>query len=284
MSDGSDWRTLRREGLLLSSAAMAEFVARGLLRFDAVVPAELNSDFLAAIVDGRVATGGGYAGEPLEGRFPADHPIARLLAVPRLRGIVASLVGPGPIYDHHAVHVVKAGHRWGQSWHADSTIDPRRHFDVQLMYFPQETTAEMGGTLLLPGSHFRMVHEMEVARYQNFRGQLRVVCPAGTVFAVHHNLWHCGQPNRTPTTRYMFKLRLNPTFKQKRLWDTSDLEAPEIGRLLVQPEPWMGTDVRLEFIQRIKLWRLLTGNDGFDVMHWLGRLENQPGRELPERE
>lgn len=283
MADGSEWHELRDQGLLLSSRMMAEFVARGMLSFDGLVPAELNADFLAAVADGRISTGGGYAGEPLAGKFPGEHPVGRLLALPRVRGIVASLVGPQPVYDHHALHVVKAGHRWAQGWHADGTIDPRKHFDVQLLYFPQETAADMGGTLLLPGSHFRMVHEMEVARYQNFRGQQRVVCPAGTLVAVHHNVWHCGQPNRTATTRYMFKLRLNPTFKQLRLWDTRDLDDPEIGRILTQAEPWMGTEARLEFIQRIQLWRLLTGDQTYDVMHWLGRLENLPHLPVPPR-
>lgn len=279
---GWEWQSLRSQGLLLSSRKMAEFVARGVIHLDAVVPPELNAEFLAAVADGRVSKGGGYRGEPLAGVFPPDHPVGKLLAVPQVRGLIASLVGPQPAYDHHALHLVKANQSWGQSWHADGTIDPRRHFDVQLMYYPQETTADMGGTLLLPGSQFRIVHEMEVARYQNFRGQERVVCPAGSVYALHHNIWHCGQPNRTGTVRTMFKLRLNPTFKQVRLWDTGDLDDPEIGRILVEPEPWMGTEARLEFIQRIRLWRLLTGNDRFDVMHWLGRLENQPDRALPE--
>ena len=38
-----------------------------------------------------------------------------------------------------------------QHTHQDSTIDPRRAFDSQLMYFPHEVTAEMGGHGLFPG-------------------------------------------------------------------------------------------------------------------------------------
>ena len=33
---------------------------------------------------------------------------------------------------------------------------------------------------------------------------------------------------------------------------------------------------RLEIVNRIKLWRFLTGDETFDVNYWLGRLENQP--------
>ena len=43
-----------------------------------------------------------------------------------------------------------------QGMHGDSIIDTRmQSFDVQLMYFPHDVPLEMGGTLVVPGSHFR---------------------------------------------------------------------------------------------------------------------------------
>ncbi len=272
----AEWRRLRDAGLLLDSKRMASFVADGFLRFDALVPDEVNRAVLAGIADGSVSGGGGYQGTPLTGVWDRAHPIGRLLDLPRMRGIIASLVGPEPRYDHHAVHTVPARHAHAQHWHADAAIDPKAHFDIQIMYFPQETTRAMGGTLILPGSQFRMIHEAEAARYQNFRGQLHTVCPAGTLVVVHHGMWHCGQPNRTDITRYMFKLRLNPTVRQERLWDTRDLGAGEVHEILNRGQPWFGSDCRLEFINRVKLWRLLTGNPAFDSALWLGRIENDP--------
>ena len=53
--------------------------------------------------------------------------------------------------------------------HQDSTIDPRITFDIQLFYFPTDVTKEMGGTRYHPGTHLRIVNEMGIAKYQNFK-------------------------------------------------------------------------------------------------------------------
>jgi hypothetical protein len=177
--------------------------------------------------------------------------------------------------------------------HADSIIDTRTHFDIQLMYYPHDIPLEMGGTLLLPGSHFRRVNESDIARYQNIVGQIPMVCKAGTILVLHHGIWHCGRQNTTDRARYMFKVRLNPTVRQLRLWNTDDLTPetsksriifggakvaePDIQDILAKPEPWFEwAEGRLEIINRIRLWRFLTGEDAFDVNYWLTRLENMP--------
>lgn len=77
-----------------------------------------------------------------------------------------------------------------QSLHADAITDVRPDaFDVQLTYYPQHVTPEMGGTLSVPGSHPRRINE----------------------------------------TRYMFKIRFNPTVRQRLLGDTSDLDDPRVA-------------------------------------------------------
>ena len=207
--------------------------------------------------------------------------------------MIQSLVGENPRFDHDAIHVREANEGRAQGLHADSIIDCRTHFDIQLMYFPHDVPLEMGGTLLLPGSHFRRVNEMDVAAYQNMRGQIPMVCKAGSVLALHHGIWHCGRQNKTNRRRYMFKLRLNPTVRQLRLWNTDDLDnkyrhqqnmfvsranrKDDIRAILSQREPWFeAASGRLEVVNRIKLWRFLTGDENFDVQYWLTRLENMP--------
>jgi hypothetical protein len=78
----------------------------------------------------------------------------------------------------------------------------------------------------------------------------------------------------------MFTLRLNPTVKQVRLWNTDDIDDPEVGTILGRSHGWYGNDDRIEIVQRIKLWRFISGNEKFDAAYWLGRLENKPEREL----
>ena len=261
---------------LLNSKQMAQFVADGLLRFDELVPDELNRAACAEMEAGVLR---GKAGMPMDELWQ-DLAIGQVIRLPAIQGMINSLVGPGSLYDHHAVHTVNANHEHGQIWHADAIIDTRMHFDVQFFYFAHDTPREMGGTMFLPGSQYRRVSESDIARYQNFLGQMPMVCKAGTVAVAHHGIWHCAQPNLTDNKRYMFKLRLNPTVRQKKLWNTDDIDDAEIPGLLNANHRWYGNEVRLEAVNRIKMWRFLTGDDNFDLSYWLSRLENAPENEL----
>lgn len=274
---------------LLDSKQMAEFVARGFLRFDELVPEEINQKVMRDIDQNAIK--GAPAGTPLSQCYQGTA-IREMLDLPQIQGLIQSLVGEDPLFDHDAIHVREPNEGKAQGLHADSIIDLRAHFDIQIMYFPHDVPLEMGGTLLLPGSHFRKVNEADIAAYQNMRGQIPMVCKAGSILALHHGIWHCGRQNQTDRRRYMFKLRLNPAVRQLRLWNTADLdqdyrEHQEIftgarGRdnvqdILSQREPWFEeASGRLEIVNRIKLWRFLTGDDSFDVHYWLTRLENMP--------
>lgn len=274
---------------LLNSRQMAEFVARGFLRFDGIVPAEINQATMAAFEAGGIQS---YpAGTPFSECYPEPSPIGAMLRLPQVQGILDSLVGPDPLFDHHAIHVRQPMEGKAQGLHGDSIIDTRLHFDLQLMYFPHDVPLEMGGTLLLPGSHFRRINEAEVSRYQNFIGQIPMVCKAGSILLLHHGIWHCGRQNQTDRIRYMYKIRLNPTVRQLRLWNTDDLDEStnehqpifagekrdDVQAILARMEPWFEAgDGRLEIVNRTLLWRFLTGDENFDVHYWLTRLENMP--------
>ena len=278
---------------LLNSHQMAEFVARGFLRFDEIVPDEINQAVMSAFEAGGISS---YpAGTPLGECYPVPSPIGAMLRLPQIQGILDSLVGADPLFDHHAIHKRLPNEGKAQGLHGDSIIDTRLHFDVQLMYFPHDLPLEMGGTLLLPGSHFRRINEMEVARYQNFVGQIPMVCKAGSILVLHHGIWHCGRQNRTDRMRYMYKIRLNPTVRQLRLWNTDDLDDDtsahqpifagekrnDVQAILAKLEPWYEAgDGRLEIVNRVLLWRFLTGDEDFDVHYWLTRLENMPENRL----
>ena len=305
----------------LTSPQMATFVARGLLRFDGRVPEDVNARFLEEA--GRLETPAPGAdpqpvlarnrallrqnripevpaGTPMMAAYPRDTALGGLVRLPWVRGAIESLVGPGALLDHHFLHIAyPPSFRGGapgvsQHTHQDSTIDPRQTFDIQLLYFPHEVTATMGGTRYIPGTHLRVVSEGAIGRYQNIVGQEHVVCPAGTLIFTHHGLWHGGGVNRSQRVRYMFKIRLNPAVRQRRLWNTADLterdyaqrpifhvkseRAPDhIHSILTRPEKWFENDTgRIEYINRIRLWRFLLGDDSFDADYWATRVENEP--------
>lgn len=278
---------------LLNSHQVAEFVARGFLRFDEIVPDDINQAVMAEFEAGGISS---YpAGTPFSECYPEPSPIGAMLRLPQIQGILDSLVGQDPLFDHHAIHKRLPNEGKAQGLHGDSIIDTRLHFDVQLMYFPHDVPLEMGGTLLLPGSHFRRINEAEVSRYQNFLGQIPMVCEAGSILVLHHGIWHCGRQNRTDRMRYMYKIRLNPTVRQLRLWNTDDLDDDtsahqpifagekrnDVQAILAKLEPWFEAgDGRLEIVNRTLLWRFLTGDEDFDVHYWLTRLENMPENRL----
>ncbi len=280
---------------LLTTAQMAEFVARGFLRFDELVPEAINRDVMAAFDAGGIDAA--PAGTPLSHCYPQPSPIGAMLRIPKIQGIIHSLVGPDPLFDHHAIHVRQPNEGKAQGMHGDSIIDMRMHFDIQLMYFPHDVPLEMGGTLLVPGSQYRRINEADIARYQNFAGQVPMVCKAGSLLALHHGIWHCGRQNKTDRKRYMYKIRLNPVVRQYRLWNTDDLAAmtggqkriftaeqnaaEDVQTILGRGEPWYEDGGgRLEIVNRVKMWRFLSGDENFDVHYWLTRLENMPETRL----
>ena len=299
----------------LSSQQMAEFAARGFLRFDNVVPEALNEKFLQEVGHvpleeinhpmehyGKVMASSAIPvirpGTQLHNAYPNESAISEILKLQLVDGVIQSLVGAAPIFDHHFLHITFPPKFYGESqqksqhYHQDSTIDPRQAFDVQMMYFPHAVTVDMGGTRFLPGSHLRIVSEAAIARYQNIVGQKRMVCPAGTLLFLHMGIWHGGGANQSASMRYMFKIRMNPGERQMRLWDSSDLgnehfeqrpifwtgtdSGDQIHQTLMKPEPWFEADTsRLELMNRVRFWRYLLGDNTFDSDYWLTRVEHE---------
>lgn len=301
---------------LLSAHDMARFAARGFLRMDGVVPDAINAQFMDEVGDiappepgrklrrtyGELLANAGIpevgAGVPLARTYRQGSAIARMLELPAVAGAIRSLVGEDPTFDHHFLHVTfppayheaSGGENVSQHTHQDSTIDPRQAFDLQIMYYPHAVTRPMGGTRFVPGTHLRKVSEAALGRYQNIRGQQHMVCEGGTLLFLHSGVWHGGGVNLSDRTRTMFKIRMNPSRSQVRMFDTDTLEQPtgqrpifylkgpqppSVEQILMTPEPWFEDDTgRLEFVNRVKFWRYLTGDRTYDADYWLTRLEN----------
>lgn len=266
---------------LLSSVEVARFVAQGALVFEGLVPERINAEAVEMLEAGAAPV---RYGSPITEAFPNGTLGRQLIELPRVAGALRSLLGPGPQVDHHAVHVREPHGGFAQALHADAIIDARKDaFDVQLMYYPREVTLDMGGTLSVPGTHLRQINESDIGRYQNLRGQTRLVCPAGTVVLLHHGIWHGGRRNDSDIPRYMYKIRFNPRVKQQLWWDTSDLHDPQVSAELNARQPWMEqASGRLEIHNRALLWRELTADPNFDVEFWITRVNNRPSTRTQE--
>ncbi|WP_436795228.1 phytanoyl-CoA dioxygenase family protein [Actinospongicola halichondriae] len=280
---------------LLTTSQMATFVARGFLPLPGIIPEEINQAAIAEL--GQImATWGSpdrpYApstGQHLADIYPDGSAIGDVLRHPIVAGAIQSLVGADPVFDHDFVHHKPAGDPLGQYLHQDAMVDPSLAFDLQVFYFPHEVLPGGGGTGFVPGTHLRRVHETDVGRYVHMAGERQWEGPAGSILLFHQGMWHRGMPNPSDRDRLMYKIRLNPTAPQVRLWDTSDLDGMQNGAedhvfarfrsdsvagILRHRERWLGeADYRLELANRAALWRYLTGDDGFDVDYYLTRTE-----------
>lgn len=288
----------------LTTRQMAEFVANGVLRFDALVPGELNQRVLAempamrqrkydAFRGGTPVTRGPATGTPLSGCHHGSA-LGEVLALPELQGIVASLVGPDPLFDHDFVHHLKPGHEDRQHLHPDAIVDSADpSFDIQIFYFPHDVGPDQGGTRFVPGTHLRRVTSTTTARYQNIVGEQRFVGPAGTILIFHHGLWHAGDHNPSQQDRWMYKIRLNPQIAQVLTWDLADFDqmqndatdhvfaisrSDSVAAVLRTRQRWQSEDAwRYDLVERVKVWRYLSADLNFDVDHYLTRL-NRPSQ------
>ena len=299
----------------LTTREMAQFVVDGYLRFDALVPASINERVIdelqllyATKMRQVVETFGLNPDDVVKApSTPVVHPqsltslsecyptpsvIGEMLRLPEVQGIVQSLVGTDPIFDHDFVHYIPAKNPKGQHLHVDAVIDNRHpSFDIQLFYYPTEVAPDAGGTRFVPGTHLRHTRAEGVARYQNIVGEQQYSGSAGTILIFHQGLWHAGQPNPSENERWMYKIRLNPQVPQVRLWNTDDFDDMQndardhtfaharkdsVASILRTMLPWQqGHEVRYEQMERARLWRYLSGDEDFDVDFYHTRIESR---------
>jgi hypothetical protein len=261
---------------LISSKQMAQFVASGYLRLDDMVPKDLCEACLVEMRDHHF----GYlnVGASFEDTWPKGTALGDTFRLPQVQGLIQSLVGPDPLYDHHAAHLVKGQQTRGPDMHQDSVIDFREnYFDIQLSFFPVDTPDEMGGTFLVPGTQYRSVRTGEIHIYQHMRGKIWATCPAGTIYVWNTGVWHGARSNHTDQDRYMYKLRLNPTRPQVRNFDLDDLDDPEIRQILNTNHGWEGNEHRYELMRRVQMWRFVSGQPDYDQgERFMRRIEYRP--------
>ena len=246
---------------LLTARQMAQFAVDGFLEFGDVVPTDLN-----AAVHGdalRYPKDRGWDPNHRREFWDFSAAVREVFDLPSVQGIVQSLVGPAPRHDHSYLHKVSPGRDEAQVWHVDFALaaDHPRTFDILVCYFPHDAPAEMGPTMILPGSHMRRVNYDDVTRYKNFVGQRQLTGPGGRIAFLHESMWHCAQPNRTERWRFMFKIRYGPQVPQQGHFDTEGWDADEIEAFFNAAEyrhPW-GDSSKIACEQWRSWWPYIAG-------------------------
>ena len=99
----------------------------------------------------------------------------------------------------------------------------------------------------------------------------------GDDIRLEHSRLAGARSNHTDRDRYMYKLRLNPTKPQVLNFDTSDLDDPEIDKILNANHGWEGNEHRYELMKRVQLWRFVSDQPHYDVgERFMRRIEYQP--------
>ncbi len=199
----------------LNDSQIMQFIHNGYITLERIVDAEFNR------------TCDSVPGGHLSDFVCTDEFRRNVLLHSEVSGVVRSLLGENflvPISAHH--HLFEGAHL-GQTWHSDGLTE--RGYGIthlQCYYYPNAVKIEDGPTMILPGSHHRLVDREAIAHYGDILGQLSLTVPAGTVAITRYGIWHKAGPKLNSARRGMIKFSYFRTTMPKRDWVHDSDEPP----------------------------------------------------------
>lgn len=173
--------------------------------------------------------------------LPRIPQIQQVFDQPAVRGALTSLLGEDYIMNpHRHGHLNPPGGK-GQTWHKDCYVydhnlrQPRFQW-VLAFYYPQDTTADMGASGIIPGrQHYKTISDVDPEKTRE--AEASICGPAGTVALVHFDAWHRATPNISDKKRFMLKFQFTrmqspPLTNAKAVdWPSpTDAINPEVSR------------------------------------------------------
>ncbi|MBN4073943.1 phytanoyl-CoA dioxygenase family protein [bacterium AH-315-E10] len=199
--------------------------------------------------------------------------LQEIMTHPKLTGPLRSILGDAFEFNaHRHWHCKKPGAGY-MHWHQDS-VNNRDHSIKRCLalYYPEDVTADMGPTMIVPGTHYRNAPTDRMAHYYNIIGQIPLIVKAGTIAITHYDLWHGTAPNTSDKKRHMMKFLVNrtasnstPTWNHDPAWDDNDLdwnhEKKSVKQVLTFSNPLdvSQSDLYKERKLRNKSWHELLG-------------------------
>ncbi len=190
-------------------------------------------------------------GNPGNDILPKIPDLADLSTHPAVTGALTSVLGPGyAMHPHRHCHLTPP-QQPAQRHHQDSYEDDQnvRHHRTRwamAFYYPQDVTAQMGPTSVLPASQYY------TSPIQAERKDEALLCgEAGAVTIVHYDLWHRATTNLCDRNRHMMKFLFcrmaEPTAPS---WNCSDPTWRDPAADAATPRLWKS------------VWNWHKGNDG----------------------
>jgi hypothetical protein len=195
----------------LTDLQVLEFCKNGFLMFAGVVTDEINRRTIDYLDDHP-------SGEPSE-ILLEDWFMDNVICHPQAAGAVRSLLG-----HNFGLPILMSNHRVktplpAQNWHRDggSQHSHEVHY-LQVFYYPQECTLEMGPTALLPGSHFLFSLSTYMGHYGGIKGTYYAAAPAGSIFITMYSIWHRRSASTVPSLRNLLKYNYFRITPPQRDW------------------------------------------------------------------
>ena len=253
---------------LLDDRAVVNFVIHGYHLLELDLPAGANERIAAALDSMR-----SNPGDAITDALPGLH---QVLYHPLVQGALTSLAGEDyEVMEHRHWHCKEPGIPY-MHWHQDGKNRRGAGLDRFLgLYYPADVTADMGPTIIVPGTHFRNAPTDRMRTYTNIRGQVPLVVKAGTFAITHYDLWHGTAANRSRHRRHMIKFLFSrtrrntrPTWNHDREamnglrdWNRRDASEQPIDMLtFTNPLNVSQTDHYKEVAKRRAVWDELTGD------------------------
>ena len=269
----------------LNDSQVLQFCREGYLMLPGVVPDEFNR-LTCDYLEGKIPANPSWIPEGMTEKdlerireshepstiFLEDWFVEHVLLNPEVTGAVRSLLGKNvglPVLaSHHGVECPQEA----QNWHhdADHVFGPELNF-VEVFYFPQDTTVELGPTEIVPSTHIRNSQDKEPA---NVWWDWPIVVsdgPAGTLGIHHQSIMHRRGASTATGLRHMLKYSYWRTSAPKRDWITeSDFDLHTA---------YFGGHTLARYVAHMYYWLCGKGDD-FRVVGgqgWPWRTENQIG-------
>lgn len=195
----------------LTDSQVLEFCKKGFLMLEGVVPDEINRRTFEYL-----ETDTHY--EPtaiLEEDWFHEHVTLNPQAIGAVRSLLGKNVGLPIIMSNHRVHCPAPAQRWHRD--GGSTYGPELQY-LQVFYYPQECSMELGPTALLPGSHFLFSLSTHMGHYGNIRGTYYTAAPVGSILLTVYSIWHRRTASIAHGTRNLLKYNYWRTAPPQRDW------------------------------------------------------------------
>ena len=167
----------------LNDRQMVEFCRNGYVMLEGVVPDEVNRRAVEFLDEHD-------SPEPSE-ILEQDWFVDGVIKNPAGAGAVRSLLGkdftlPAMMANHRVTCPAPA-----LNWHQDggSILTPRLDY-LQVFYYPEAATRELGPTEILPGSHLYRGYGGLLSRLRSVRQSVLTASSAGTIFVTVYSIWH----------------------------------------------------------------------------------------------